>query len=46
MVAPALFLKLLEMAVRPSEFGEQTEEMAEFGFSEEEITELRQRKVV
>ena len=35
------------MAVRPPEFGEQTEEvLAEFGFGNDEITELRQRRVV
>jgi crotonobetainyl-CoA:carnitine CoA-transferase CaiB-like acyl-CoA transferase len=35
------------MAARPPEFGEQTEEvLAEFGFGEDEIAELRQRKVV
>jgi crotonobetainyl-CoA:carnitine CoA-transferase CaiB-like acyl-CoA transferase len=35
------------MAARPPEFGEQTAEvLAEFGFSPEEITDLRQRKVV
>jgi crotonobetainyl-CoA:carnitine CoA-transferase CaiB-like acyl-CoA transferase len=35
------------MAVRPPEFGEQTEEvLAEFGFSADEIAELRKRKVV
>ena len=35
------------MAARPPEFGEQTEEvLTEFGFGEDEITELRQRKVV
>jgi len=35
------------MAVRPPEFGEQTEEvLAEFGFAKDEIAELRQRKVV
>jgi len=35
------------MAARPPEFGEQTEEvLAEFGFSKDEIAELRQRKVV
>ena len=36
-----------KMAVRPPEFGEQTEEvLAEFGFGEDEIKELRQSKVV
>jgi crotonobetainyl-CoA:carnitine CoA-transferase CaiB-like acyl-CoA transferase len=36
-----------KMAARPPEFGEQTEEvLAEFGFAPEEITDLRQRKVV
>jgi crotonobetainyl-CoA:carnitine CoA-transferase CaiB-like acyl-CoA transferase len=36
-----------KMAARPPEFGEQTAEvLAEFGFSPEEITDLRQRKVV
>jgi len=31
----------------PAEFGEQTEEvLAEFGFGNDEIAELRQRKVV
>jgi len=35
------------MAVRPPEFGEQTEEvLAEFGFGQDETAELRQRKVV
>jgi formyl-CoA transferase len=35
------------MASRPPEFGEQTEEvLAEFGFSADEIAELRKRKVV
>jgi formyl-CoA transferase len=35
------------MATRPPEFGEQTEEvLAEFGFSTEEIGELRLSKVV
>ncbi len=35
------------MAARPPEFGEQTEEvLAEFGFGNDEIAELRQRKVV
>jgi crotonobetainyl-CoA:carnitine CoA-transferase CaiB-like acyl-CoA transferase len=35
------------MAARPPEFGEQTDEvLAEFGFSKDEIAELRQRKVV
>jgi len=35
------------MAVRPPEFGEQTEEvLAEFGFASHEIADLRQRKVV
>jgi crotonobetainyl-CoA:carnitine CoA-transferase CaiB-like acyl-CoA transferase len=32
---------------RPPEFGEQTEEvLAEFGFSKDEIAELRQRGVI
>jgi hypothetical protein len=36
-----------KMAARPPEFGEQTEEvLAEFGFTKDEIAELRQRKVV
>ena len=36
-----------KMAARPPEFGEQTDEvLAEFGFSADEIVELRQRKVV
>ena len=35
------------MAVRPPEFGEQTEQvLAEFDFSAEEIAELRRNKVV
>jgi formyl-CoA transferase len=35
------------MAARPPDFGEQTDEvLAEFGFGEDEIAELRQRKVV
>jgi crotonobetainyl-CoA:carnitine CoA-transferase CaiB-like acyl-CoA transferase len=35
------------MAARPPEFGEQTEEvLAEFGFSADEIADLRKRKVV
>ena len=35
------------MVARPPEFGEQTEEvLAEFGFSADEIAELRKRKVV
>ena len=35
------------MAARPPEFGEQTDEvLSEFGFSTEEISELRQAKVV
>jgi crotonobetainyl-CoA:carnitine CoA-transferase CaiB-like acyl-CoA transferase len=35
------------MAVRPPEFGEQTDEvLAEFGFSADEIGALRQEKVV
>src|SRR6187455_2705559 len=35
------------MAARPPEFGEQTEEvLAEFGFANDEIADLRQRKVV
>ena len=35
------------MAARPPEFGEQNEEvLAEFGSSKDEISELRQRKVV
>jgi crotonobetainyl-CoA:carnitine CoA-transferase CaiB-like acyl-CoA transferase len=36
-----------KMAARPPEFGEQTAEvLTEFGFSPEEITDLRQQKVV
>jgi crotonobetainyl-CoA:carnitine CoA-transferase CaiB-like acyl-CoA transferase len=36
-----------KMAARPPEFGEQTEEvLAEFGFGKDEISELRQQKVV
>ncbi len=36
-----------KMAARPPEFGEQTDEvLAEFGFSAQEIAELRQGKVV
>ena len=36
-----------KMAARPPEFGEQTAEvLTEFGFSPEEITDLRQHKVV
>ncbi len=36
-----------KMAARPPEFGEQTAEvLTEFGFSAEEITDLRQHKVV
>ena len=36
-----------KMAVRPPEFGEQTEELLEeFGFGKDEIADLRQRKVV
>ena len=36
-----------KMAARPPEFGEQTEEvLAEFGFANDEIADLRQRKVV
>ena len=36
-----------QMAARPPEFGEQTEEvLAEFGFSADEIAGLRQAKVV
>jgi crotonobetainyl-CoA:carnitine CoA-transferase CaiB-like acyl-CoA transferase len=36
-----------KMAVRPPEFGEQTEDvLAEFGFTNDEIAELKQRKVV
>jgi len=36
-----------KMAARPPEFGEQTEEvLAEFGFGNDEIKELRERKVV
>jgi crotonobetainyl-CoA:carnitine CoA-transferase CaiB-like acyl-CoA transferase len=35
------------MAARPPEFGEQSEEvLAESGFCNDEIAELRQRKVV
>jgi crotonobetainyl-CoA:carnitine CoA-transferase CaiB-like acyl-CoA transferase len=35
------------MAARPPEFGEQTEEiLIEFGFSADEIAELRRTKVV
>jgi crotonobetainyl-CoA:carnitine CoA-transferase CaiB-like acyl-CoA transferase len=35
------------MAARPPEFGEQTEEvLAEFGFTQDEISSLRQNKVV
>jgi len=35
------------MAARPPEFGEQTEEvLTEFGFGQDEIADLRQRKVV
>src|SRR6266403_1431107 len=35
------------MSSRPPEFGEQTEEvLAEFGFGQDEIADLRQRKVV
>jgi crotonobetainyl-CoA:carnitine CoA-transferase CaiB-like acyl-CoA transferase len=35
------------MVARPPEFGEQTDEvLAEFGFSKDEIADLRQRKVV
>jgi crotonobetainyl-CoA:carnitine CoA-transferase CaiB-like acyl-CoA transferase len=35
------------MAARPPEVGEQTEELlAEFGFSADEITALRQNKIV
>jgi crotonobetainyl-CoA:carnitine CoA-transferase CaiB-like acyl-CoA transferase len=35
------------MAARPPEFGEQTSEvLAEFGFANDEIADLRQRKVV
>jgi formyl-CoA transferase len=35
------------MAARPPEFGEQTDEvLAEFGFSADEIADLRQRRVV
>jgi formyl-CoA transferase len=35
------------MATRPPEFGEQSDEvLAEFGFSKDEIAELRQRKIV
>ena len=36
-----------EMAARPPEFGEQTEEvLAEFGFTRDEIGSLRQKKIV
>jgi crotonobetainyl-CoA:carnitine CoA-transferase CaiB-like acyl-CoA transferase len=36
-----------KMAARPPEFGEQTAEvLAEFGFANDEIADLRQRKVV
>ena len=36
-----------KIAVRPPEFGEQTEAaLEEFGFGKDEIAELRQRKVV
>ena len=36
-----------KMAARPPEFGEQTEEvLAEFGFTADEISALRQNKVV
>jgi crotonobetainyl-CoA:carnitine CoA-transferase CaiB-like acyl-CoA transferase len=36
-----------KMAARPPEFGEQTNEvLAEFGFTAEEIAQLRQAKVV
>ena len=36
-----------KMAARPPQLGEQTEEvLAEFGFGQDEIAELRQRKVV
>jgi crotonobetainyl-CoA:carnitine CoA-transferase CaiB-like acyl-CoA transferase len=35
------------MAARPPEFGEQTEEvLSEFEFSNDEIAELRQRRVI
>jgi formyl-CoA transferase len=35
------------MAARPPEFGEQTDEvLSEFGFSADEITDLRRHKVV
>jgi formyl-CoA transferase len=35
------------MAARPPEFGEQTDEvLTEFGFSTQEIAELRQGKAV
>jgi crotonobetainyl-CoA:carnitine CoA-transferase CaiB-like acyl-CoA transferase len=35
------------MAARPPEFGEQTDEvLGEFGFSTDEITDLRRHKVV
>jgi formyl-CoA transferase len=36
-----------KMAARPPEFGEQTDEvLGEFGFSADEITDLRRHKVV
>jgi crotonobetainyl-CoA:carnitine CoA-transferase CaiB-like acyl-CoA transferase len=36
-----------KMVARPPEFGEQTDEvLAEFGFSTEEIGQLRQEKVI
>ena len=36
-----------KMVARPPEFGEQTEEvLSEFGFSKDEITDLRFRKVI
>ena len=36
-----------KMAARPPEFGEQTDEiLAEFGFTSDEISSLRQNKVV
>jgi crotonobetainyl-CoA:carnitine CoA-transferase CaiB-like acyl-CoA transferase len=36
-----------KIAAPPPEFGEQTDEvLSEFGFSSQEITELRQAKVV
>jgi crotonobetainyl-CoA:carnitine CoA-transferase CaiB-like acyl-CoA transferase len=36
-----------QMAARPPEFGEQTDEvLAEFGFSADEIGKLKQSKVV